>query len=220
MRKQFDIKYRPQIESGEYKVETRDGNSVRIICWDKDGVNPLVALITMYSDYDQSITEFVFTYNINGHYMARFESKHDLFIVTPEKELTEFEEALESFYNHHLQVCSYDNQGTVEDSLHHWADKLLALARKELEPEVLKRLEEAYKNQDEVVYENGKRDGKAEALKDLPRWNPALVCFAGDRLPRINWLLKRLVAKFEEGIFYLDINDLYKLPGFKALEEE
>ena len=31
----FDIKYRPQIESGEYKVETRDGKPVRIICWDK-----------------------------------------------------------------------------------------------------------------------------------------------------------------------------------------
>ena len=31
----FNVKFKPQIESGEYKVETRDGRPVRIICWDK-----------------------------------------------------------------------------------------------------------------------------------------------------------------------------------------
>ena len=34
MKKPFDIKYRPQIESGEYKVETRGGKPARIVCWD------------------------------------------------------------------------------------------------------------------------------------------------------------------------------------------
>lgn len=31
---EFDIKYRPEIESGKYKVETRDGRSVEILKWD------------------------------------------------------------------------------------------------------------------------------------------------------------------------------------------
>ena len=34
MRKEFDIKYRQEIESGKYRVETITGLPVRIICWD------------------------------------------------------------------------------------------------------------------------------------------------------------------------------------------
>ena len=34
MRKEFDIKYRPEIESGKYRVETITGLPVHIICWD------------------------------------------------------------------------------------------------------------------------------------------------------------------------------------------
>ena len=46
MRKQFDIKYRPQIESGEYKVfaHEHEEQEVRIVCWDNKGEYPIVAL--------------------------------------------------------------------------------------------------------------------------------------------------------------------------------
>lgn len=142
MRKQFDIKFRPQIESGEYKVETRDGKKVRVLCYDANNAAPIVALIK-YNDGSEASRD----YYLNGTMDYYRENPLDLFIVTPEEELTEFEKELENFYNHHLRVCSYDNQGTVEDSLHDGASKLLILARKELEPEI-----------------------KAEALKDLPRW--------------------------------------------------
>ena len=30
----FNMKYRPQLESGEYTLFTRDGRSARIVCWD------------------------------------------------------------------------------------------------------------------------------------------------------------------------------------------
>lgn len=30
----FNMKYRPQLESGEYTLSTRDGRSARIVCWD------------------------------------------------------------------------------------------------------------------------------------------------------------------------------------------
>lgn len=43
----FDVELAKKITSGEVegKVVTRDGRSVRIICWDRKGVNPIVALI-------------------------------------------------------------------------------------------------------------------------------------------------------------------------------
>lgn len=39
----FDIKYRPQIESGEYKVFLKNGNPVRILAWDLPGEYPIAA---------------------------------------------------------------------------------------------------------------------------------------------------------------------------------
>ena len=191
MRKQFDIKFRPQIESGEFKVETRDGRRARIICWDRiDKHYPIIALAPNEGGEDS------YEYTNNGRYFQDGEqTEDDLFIVTPEEELTEFEKELESFYNHHLQVCSYDNQGTVEDSLHDGASKLLALARKELEPEI-----------------------KAEALKDLPRWKTikkddnAII-----KIPHVgtNILGERMLYIGENAI---SISCLMKLPGFKEDE--
>lgn len=238
----FNIKYRPQIESGKYKVVTEDDEPARIICWDStiDKERPIIAIV-----YDCQIEQ----YKADGRYDYEYDtSNYDLFIITPEPELSEFEKELESFYNHHLQVCTYDNQGTVEDSLHYWAAELLALARKELfandsvlkeyaqvsreqgKAEALKEFEEKYKqswfNEGKIAgrfegltedkkYQQGVHDGKEKALKDLPMWKPAAAAYDGDRLPRIDWFLNRLVAKFEEGIFYLNIADLYKLPGLK-----
>lgn len=136
--------------------------------------------------------------------------------------LTEFEEGLVTFYNKRNEIPSDKdgvyNRHELEGFLHKSAKTLLALAKKELQPEIDAEIEKAYRTQDDVVFRKGWEQGKADALKDLPRWKPAARAYDGDRLPRIDWLLKRLVAKFEEGIFYLDMNDLYKLPGFN--EEE
>lgn len=123
----FSIDYRPQIESGKYKVQTRDGRSVRIICWDRKGDDcPIIALL------NNTYQEDFYDYFDDGRTTPTLDCGSDLFIITPETELSEFEKELESFYNHHLQVCTCDNQGTVEDSLHDGASKLLALVKKEL----------------------------------------------------------------------------------------
>ena len=87
MRKQFDIKYRPQIESGEYKVETRDGKHVRILCYDANNIVPIVALVT-FNDGSEGACH----YYSNGAMYCE-ENPLDLFIVTPEEELTDFENA-------------------------------------------------------------------------------------------------------------------------------
>ena len=235
MRKQFDIKYRPQIESGEYKVETRDGRPARVICWDRKGSLPLVVLVpTKNGD------EYSYDYTSDGSYhLGTRKSELDLFIITPEQELSEFEKELESFYNHHLRVCTYDNQGTVEDSLHYWAYKLLSLARKELEPaikaEALKEFEEKYKqswfNEGKIAgkfegltedkkYLQGVHDGKEEALKDLPRWERLYSKENSDKIPDGIIPGKALDNRLVHRGFELKITDLEKLPGFKEDSHE
>ena len=184
----FDIKYRQQIESGEYKVETRDGRVVHNIWWVKKPSytnNRKMEVCALIDGEEDALVFFE-----GGRYLPTTkdtDSPFDLFIVTPEEELTEFEKELESFYNHHLQVCSYDNQGPVEDSLLDGASKLLALARKEfikqgyviekkafhdavekVAPEVMKEVSD--KVDMEEALRLGYEKGKAEALKDFPRW--------------------------------------------------
>jgi len=180
----FDIKYRPQIESGEYKVETRDGRPVKIIYWEAKGPAPIIGLF-MTDDGSETTVEV----HPNGRWSddESYELDFDLFIVTPEPELTKFEKELESFYNHHLQVCTYDNQGTVEDSLHDGAAKLLTLARKELESEI-----------------------KVEVPKNLPRWEKTVFC--GTYVD--NFFIDKSKFLFHDG-YYINIKDLETLPGFK-----
>jgi len=66
MTKNFNIKYRPEIESGKYKVRTSGGRSVRIVCWDaKSEFNePVVALV----NYDGK--EVAVNYTEDGRYIG------------------------------------------------------------------------------------------------------------------------------------------------------
>lgn len=92
----FDIKYRPQIESGEYKVETRDGRPARIICWDKIADDyPLVALIL------GKACEIIYTYTTNGKIgYGGTGSNGDLFLITPEPELKDdLEKDIDAFFD-------------------------------------------------------------------------------------------------------------------------
>lgn len=83
------MKYRPQIESGEYKVITRNNDAyARIVCWDADSSSevksgcPIVAVME----------GFAHQYDENGHLMgvpADQESMFDLFVEIPEVETVE-----------------------------------------------------------------------------------------------------------------------------------
>ena len=90
----FDIKYRPQIESGEYKVESRDGRPVRIICWDKkdypdirESHTPIIYLLL-----SKCGCEHVMCCDFNGMYPDGLKRDCDLFIITPEPEMKESED--------------------------------------------------------------------------------------------------------------------------------
>lgn len=73
----FDIKHRPEIEAGKYLVKTREGNSVRIVCWEAKLGEPLVCLVT-----DEKGREDLWIYPISGRYDGKtIIGGADLFLV-------------------------------------------------------------------------------------------------------------------------------------------
>ena len=75
----FDIKYRPEIESGEMKVQTRDGREVRIVCWDATDVTfPIMGYIKNEFRPD--------SWMCDGSYFMGDESCSDLVLVPVEDE--------------------------------------------------------------------------------------------------------------------------------------
>ena len=208
----FDIKFKPQIESGEYKVETFSGYPVTIYRWDfYDGAQTPIMGTYVFEDGK----EYVGAWNDEGHFEIASPNDLDLFIITPEPELTSWQ----TFISGCLQKYGLLDCGAADRIAKECSAELLELARKELEPEVLERLEAAYKNQDEVVYENGKRDGKAEALKDLPRWYKCAPRDIDDDTPPA-WIVRFEAeregneSKIVHNGYYIDFGSLERLPGF------
>lgn len=80
----FDIKLRKDIQSeeneykGRYKVQTKSGKPVRIICWDKKEIMyPIVALVEIYDSYEASL---LFCNN-GKYYTGGDESSYDLCLI-------------------------------------------------------------------------------------------------------------------------------------------
>ncbi|MBO4924461.1 MAG: hypothetical protein J5382_10125 [Bacteroidales bacterium] len=136
----FDIKFRPQIESGEYKVVTGDDRPVRIISWDKKtygGRTDIVALVPT----SQGDTETVQLYSPDGTLISSSRNeKFKLFIITPEPELSEFEQEVRVCVTKNLTTHIKDRNGmeissTVfidDETAKKMAAELLELAKKEL----------------------------------------------------------------------------------------
>lgn len=87
MKVKFDLKYRQQIESGEYMVETADGRQVRIVCWDAHNPyreNDIVALATSSSGEGENILR----YYSNGHLISDSANigNKDLIVVIPDED--------------------------------------------------------------------------------------------------------------------------------------
>ncbi len=71
----FNIQYRHDIESGKYLVVTRDGNSVRIVCWDRKGPYHILGLIKT------GMVEIPETFLENGSCIDARECESDLFLI-------------------------------------------------------------------------------------------------------------------------------------------
>lgn len=163
MKKAFDIKYKPQIESGEYKVVTKGGQNVRIVCWDMNTCNGtlLVALVKGEGGEYEKMR----SYTLEGKCKSASEDA-SLFVVTPEPELTEFEQAVG------VSIGSWNAKSEESKArVREVANKLLKLAKKQLDSHYDQELKEAYKEADRVQYNRGYADGKADVLKDIPKWH-------------------------------------------------
>ena len=76
--KQFNLE--EYLKNPSRKVVTRDGSKVRIICTDKKGACPIVALI----ERSDGVAEETVTYAKNGEFFGGASYKFDLFFA-PEK---------------------------------------------------------------------------------------------------------------------------------------
>lgn len=202
----FDIKYRPQIESGEYKVETRDGKQVRIVSWDKNGFEckEIVALVANVTG-----TESCNIYTINGLLRSNSCQKNmNLFIVTPEEELTDFEQEVSDI----VEYCKKNGENVVKSYAKRHAKSLLSIASEQfIKDGYIIEKWDAMKEALRLEYERG----KADALKDIPRWK-RFTPNTNDPLSeqQIYKELENSVLRVDAGGYWWVINreELNKLP--------
>jgi hypothetical protein len=165
--KQFNLS--EWLKDKSRKVTTRLGNrEVRIICWDRKDNNNR-PIITLMIDPDGN--EYTTFHTKNGwcDEKEKYIDKRDLFFADEEGELTEFEKEL----NRIVTAFSATHAYMDEIEIHHYSKGLLDLAREELQPEIDKEIDKAYKNIDTIVYDNGYKQGQYEIMEDLPKWKKA-----------------------------------------------
>ena len=253
------------------KVETRNGRPVRIICCDAKDKAPIIGLYPTDDGGETTTQNFP-----DGRWCddVNYESDDDLFIVTDEPELTDFEEVVSEFAK---EVTGYTFQEVA--GLRNCARQLMIAAREQLiqegyiiekkafhdavekvDPEVMKEVSEKVdkangltefeqdlkstvnvyvekgwhmedwdaredakellevahkqilaerKQAVEELMERCKEQGKAEALKDLPRWAHNQVSHSDEpTLCNGNTILNL-------GWQHIYIDALKRLPGFK-----
>lgn len=191
-RLKFDIKYRPQIESGEYEVKTRFGEPVEIVKWDCRGEYPILACI-----FDGDTDDSAFFSN-DGKGISG--SEDVLYIITPEPELTDFEKKLWEVLKSEGSPIGPIEKFTNADKevFHSYAAELLAIAKEECKNQI--------KNDYREIIHGAYEKGMENALKDLPRWGLSTGCFDN------GWV--------NDGILYykfhaIPLKTLEVLPGFK-----
>lgn len=114
----FSIEYRPQIESGEYKVILDCGVEAEILAWDKPGEYPIVCMAKK-----EGAIPFRTDNNGIAYHYPEGSNYSDLFVIAPEPEMTAFEK----------KVFAYCDGKTVgEELIKRIAKDLLALAKKEV----------------------------------------------------------------------------------------
>ena len=176
------------IKDKSQKVVDQDGRPVRIICTDADGLYPIIGLV-------DNKTPLPCGKNGRPPYIGGGDGS--LFLVTQEQELSEFEKEYIRLYKEGYTDGQAGSKPISDDNLKECAAELLALAREELfaNDAVLKEYAQVSREQ-----------GKAAALKDLPRWNESRGIY------RDGWI--------NDGFLYyknhsIQLSSLEKLPGFK-----
>ena len=242
---QFDIKYRPKIESGEYKVETRSGVPVKLLLINGHNARPIIGELELNGE-----TVYISTDENGSWTEGNGENQFDLFIITPEEDPRKFKiKASEFAEAYYLASTDFNSEeykacdGNLQLIIDKYASELLSLAREQLIKDgyiikkkafhdAVENISDKHRAEMSVEYsvhckvEDGTRHavmnwkafqkvaqkfidiGKAEALKDLPRWDSNLKSSMVDEADVIGqWLY------YKE--HRIRISDLEKLPGFK-----
>lgn len=118
----FNIKYRVQIESGEYKVVTREDRPVEIKIWDLKGDFPVVGV---YFD-EKNNRDTAVQVTVDGRCSIKPNDDYcdDFFIITSKSDLTEFESAVQEIF--------YKGREDNIDLLKITSNTLLMVARRQM----------------------------------------------------------------------------------------
>lgn len=188
----FNIMYRPQIESGDFTVVTREDRLVEIKIWDLKGDFPVVGV---YYD-EENNREIAVQVTDEGKCSINLDDYcDDFFIVTETSKLMKLKQELSQM----LDFYGSDPDNTKESAIEKWSQKLLSVA----EEEVARNYRDKYNEGRSVGIELG----KTEAMKNIPKWHKAEI----DAFTYVR------IAYIAEGMLYskgykIDISELEKLP--------
>ena len=154
--KQFNLS--EWLKDKSRKVVTRRGNPVRIICTDRKHGEDELPIVFLE---ECNGGEFLLTCKSDGRDGSSkdYDTPYDLFFADEKNELTDFEKEILNLLN----CATPEGHGapTIEKTKE-YSQKLLDLAKKEIEKEDWRPSLRTYKN----GYEQGKQD----VLKRLPKW--------------------------------------------------
>lgn len=232
MKKEFNIKYRSEIESGVYKVETRDGRSARIVCWDKNGdeLYPVIALVKTNQK------EVVATYDSTGN-CSTFDTQFDLFVTSDKEENpnvpTELVTAVEQIITGY-QFLPHDIDHMVwreeaESYYKKCAAKLYEIAYRLVDEEFCKthecdKSDEDYEKKKEILYYNmGIARAKNMFLESTPKWKVAkddisdatieyAIKYPHDGGDYDEYETVEVTNRVRKGEQYFELEDLLELP--------
>jgi len=127
----FNIKYRSQVESGEYRVVTREDRPVEIRIWDLKGEFPVVGVY--YDDKNNRDTAVQVTAEGRCSVTSGEEYCDDFFIITSEPEITEFRKELTTMVDY---AVNHAKSGVNVVDI--FADRIFEYAKLEFEKDMPK----------------------------------------------------------------------------------
>lgn len=115
----FDLKYKDDIIKGSVKVETRDGQPVRIVCWDWSEKYPILGRVD--EEYPSPCL-----WKADGTFGDEA-CELDLFVIMEDKEPTAYELLFDSI----IAKASCINTDITFETFHKWMDDLKQAAVKD-----------------------------------------------------------------------------------------
>lgn len=175
----FDIIYREKVESGEYKVYTRNGWFVKVVEWEADGDYPIIAYIP-----DGSKPQPM-AYTVEGKIYPGSEHPSDLIMIpSPEPEFSDYELAL-------VDICRKVLQYKEEfswmncDMIHRNAKNVLDLSQKEICKSIWKNSDHNQPDGERMVLTTLPNGGTPEVAK-YSKVNPGRLWAYVDDLLKLN----------------------------------